>query len=139
MNKAIKKGYTLTCTSWENDGDNYRTKSMTVQNKDYAQAIKAMCESVFKSCNNGDGGIGNCNDECGNGTTTNIILDFVNKWPIVKEQMESDNPTDEEIVDFVMELNGELMGYSEWYYSRISESCIVTYSSTDIAVEEVKF
>jgi hypothetical protein len=27
----IKKGYTLTVTSWENDGDYYNTKSKTVE------------------------------------------------------------------------------------------------------------
>ena len=138
MNTAVEKGYTLKCTSWENDGDNYRTKSITVQDKEYAHAIKEMCDSVFKSCNNGDGGIGNCNDECGNSKTERIILDFVNKWPILKEHMKA-NPSDEDIIDFVMDLNYQLMGGTEWYYSRISESCVVTYSATDVLVEEVKF
>ena len=31
MKTVVKKGYTLEVTSWENDGDNYRTEFKTVQ------------------------------------------------------------------------------------------------------------
>ena len=33
----IKKGYTLTVTSWENDGDYYNTKSKTVETLEEAK------------------------------------------------------------------------------------------------------
>jgi hypothetical protein len=34
MKKIINKGYTLTVVSWENDADNYKTISKTVQTKE---------------------------------------------------------------------------------------------------------
>jgi hypothetical protein len=112
---------------------------MTVQDKDYAHALQQMCDTVFKSCNNGGNGIGNCNDESGNFQTRSTILDFVEQFPIIKEQCENSDPSDDNIIDVVMEINYELMGGSEYYYSRISESCVVTFSETDVEVDEVKF
>tara|TARA_Y100000588_G_scaffold170332_1_gene184136 strand:- start:7127 stop:7657 length:531 start_codon:yes stop_codon:yes gene_type:complete len=51
MNKVkfVSKGYTLEVVSWENDGDNYRTKHLTVETKDEALAVKHLCENLFQS------------------------------------------------------------------------------------------
>tara|TARA_E500000081_G_C6064130_1_gene319745 strand:- start:163 stop:693 length:531 start_codon:yes stop_codon:yes gene_type:complete len=76
--KVISKGYTVEVTSWENDGDNYKTKSVTYDTKEEALAVKALCLSVFNSCNNGDAGIGNmCEDE----DPTPIIVEYVVQHP----------------------------------------------------------
>ena len=76
--KVISKGYTVEVTSWENDGDNYKTKSATYDTKEEALAVKALCLSVFNSCNNGDAGIGNmCEDE----DPTPIIVEYVVQHP----------------------------------------------------------
>ena len=62
--KVINKGYTITVTSWENDGDYYQTNTMTVQTEEEARKIAKLCNELFISCNNGEGGIGNtCDDE----------------------------------------------------------------------------
>ena len=39
----------------------------------------------------------------------------------------------------VMGLNHDLMGVSEYYYSRAYESAVLTYSPDDIFLEEIKF
>ena len=40
MVKVVNKGYTLSVTSWENDGDNYKTESKTFDTKE--EAIKVV-------------------------------------------------------------------------------------------------
>ena len=37
--KIASKGYTLECVSWENDGDNYNTKTQIFSIYDYALFI----------------------------------------------------------------------------------------------------
>jgi hypothetical protein len=133
MKLVVKKGYTLTCTSWENDADNYRTKSITVQDKEEAKAIKELCDIIFKSENNGDGGIGNSfsleNDH------KEMIVEFMKERPALCDG----STDDDELFDKCMKYNYQLMGSSEDFDSRISESCVVTYSDKDIEVVEVNF
>jgi len=133
--KVINKGYTITVTSWENDGDNYRTKSMTVESKEMAKAISEMCNTVFLSSNNGEGGIGNLMYDQ-DVHAEEIIIPFMESHP---DLYNNENKTDEQLVEICMNINYELMGGSECYYSRICEKCIVTYSPEDINVEEVNF
>jgi len=80
--KVISKGYTVEVTSWENDGDNYKTKSATYDTKEEALAVKAMCLSLFNSCNNGDGGIGNM---CEGEDPTPIIVEYIVQHPEILE------------------------------------------------------
>lgn len=129
---VAKKGYTIEVTSWENDGDNYNTKRMTVDNKEYALAILDMCKTVFASCNNGKGGIGNMNGGESDGAP-DIIMNYLVNYPIIKK-----GRTDQdEIIDMVMDINYELMGSTEWYYSRVFEKGIIFYSPEDVEVEEI--
>lgn len=55
----IEKGYTLEIESWENDADNYQTHSKVFQDVEEIKLVLHMCENLFLSCNNGEGGIGN--------------------------------------------------------------------------------
>lgn len=132
--KIINKGYTIHVTSWENDGDNYETNTMTVATEEEAKMITKMCSTLFKSCNNGDGGIGNLmQDELVK--ASEIILDYVNSNPEILMGKKMD---DEEIVEFIMEkYNYPLMGGSEWYYSRVFESYEVTYSDQDVSTKVI--
>ena len=59
MPKVVNEGYILEIVSWENDADNYRTKSRMFNTKEEAIAVKKLCIVLFDSSNNGDGGIGN--------------------------------------------------------------------------------
>lgn len=133
---AVKKGYTIAVTSWENDGDNYRTKSITVDSKEKTEAIVKLCDTVFQSCHNYKGfkGIGNMMEDEGE-HAREIILPFMKANPVLC----NGETNDDVLVEICENLKDELMGGSEWYYSRVCEKVIVTYSDKDIEVEEVKF
>lgn len=132
--KVVNKGYTITVTSWENDGDNYKTKSITVESKDKAAAIAKMCRTLFKSHNNGEGGIGNMGED-ERRDAKKLIVPFMKDNPVLYDHK---TLKDDELVDICMDINTNLMGYSEYYYSRVCESVIITFSDKDIEVEEVK-
>ena len=123
MNKelVIEKGYTLTVTSWENDGDNYRTESMTVETLEEARKIHKICTELFKS---DEGGVGNSMD----GESEEAIEEYIENNPEL-------NLTEGEIRD----LSYDLMGSSEYYDYRVCESVSVTYSPEDIYLEKIEF
>ena len=123
--KVVEKGYTLTVVSWENDGDYYQTNTMTVQTEEEARKIAKLCNELFISCNNGEGGIGNtCDDEDeeANETIDNYI---------------ENNPELGLTRDEIIELDYELCGSSEYYIYRVCESVTVTYSPEDIYLEKI--
>lgn len=133
MKKVIKKGYTLEVTSWENDGDHYSTKAKTVETREEAERLFKICTELFKSCNNGEGGVGNSIDSEENQT----LFDYVEDNPeLFLELIEKD---EDEIVDYFQNLADELMGSSDFYGFRVCESCQLTYSPEDIYLEEVIF
>jgi len=144
MKKVINKGYTLTVTSWENDADNYNTKSVTVESKEKAKALYDLMQ-LCKSKNNQPKGVirlGNTGDSGFNKEQINLLYNFFKENPILLEEKLEDIEEDE-LKDYIQDLfyrveNG-LLGSSEWYACRVMESCIVTYSPEDIYTEEIKF
>lgn len=124
--KVVKKGYTITVTSWENDGDHTGTKTLTVQNKEYALAVLKICQDIFVSCSNG--GIGNTTNE----DFVDIILDYVKDKPILVNE---DNP--DAVIDIIMDLNFDIMGISEFYISRVFDNGYITYSDSDIFLTKI--
>lgn len=121
---VVKKGYTIEVTSWENDGDNYRTEFLTVQDEDEARKIVKLCKELFVSCNNGKGGVGNSMD----GEAREVVLDYIENNPEL-------NLTE----DIIRNYSYELMGGSEYYDYRVCERVGVTYSPNDIEVELMNF
>lgn len=85
LNKKLvaSKGYTLYVTSWENDGDNYKTNTLTVQDKEHAIIIVKMCKDLFKSFDEDEfTGIGNTiEDSFEEEMAKNIIIDYLIKNP----------------------------------------------------------
>lgn len=135
MKKILSKGYTIEVTSWENDGDNYNTLSITVDNRELAKAISEMCNTIFTSCNNKVcRGIGNCQNSR---EAEKIIIPFMKEHLILCG--DKINPTDKDLISVCREFNFDLMGSSEFYYSRVCESCTVMYSPEDIYAEEIIF
>ena len=124
MKKVINKGYTITVVSWENDGDNYNTKSKTVETKEEAAKINKICKELFVSCNNGEGGIGNSMDDEEKETLLNYI---------------DNNPSMTLTEGYINNLAYELMGRSEYYDYRVCESVTITYSLEDVYLEEITF
>lgn len=64
MKKIASKGFTVEAVSWENDGDNYQTRTMTVDSLEEAKAVKHMCDNLFQSRNSNTSckAIGNMTD-----------------------------------------------------------------------------
>lgn len=134
MIKVINKGYTLTVTSCENDGDDYKTKTKTVGSKEEAEKLFKVCSTLFKSCNNGEGGVGNAM----NGKENQTLIDYVENNPEMFPEL-TDVEDEDMIMDYFSDLAYGLMGSSEFYDFRICKSCLVTYSPEDIYLEEIKF
>ena len=142
--KVVSKGYTVTCESWENDGDNYNTKSVIVQSKKTAEALYQMCKILFQSENKRGQGIGNSSDV--DDSIKEKIRNFMKQYPYLlndEELMElaECEEDEEQELDFYESICNhwkyELLGGSEYYYCRVAETTTVTYSPEDIFVEQI--
>ena len=132
--KAIEKGYTLKVQSWENDGDNYRTKYLTVSTEKEAKVTVKMCKELLVS----NGGIGNLT-EYEDDKAQYLVDEWVKENPDIFIGFDDYEEWDSaETYDYIMEIKSDLVGYSEYYISRVVESVQVTYSPQDIYVEEIK-
>jgi hypothetical protein len=134
MKRIAERGYTIEVTSWEDDGDNYATKRIVVQDKEYAVAILQMCKDIFVSRKDGEGegGIGNMMDnEYEDGQE--VILEYVADKPIIKgNEIDLDS-----VITKVMIINYDLMGSCELYFSRVFERGCIYYSDKDIYLDEI--
>ena len=140
MKKAIEKGYTLTVKSWENDGDNYNTKTKTVQTLEEAKVWWDMMQ-LCKSKNNQPPNIillGNSYD----GFTSKqkeVAKNFIIKHHEILLPEDNIEEHDEDLADWFCDLASELLGSGDNYSCRVMEECIITYSLEDIYFEEIKF
>jgi hypothetical protein len=143
MNKklVVQKGYTLTVISWENDGDNYNTISKTVDSLGEAKVWYEMMQ-LCKSGNNQPSGIIKLGNSY-NGFSKQqkrVAIDFIkenHKILIPGDNIEDDDEND--LSELFCDLAGELLGYGENYACREMKECVITYSPTDIYLEEIKF
>jgi aromatic ring hydroxylase len=139
MNK-INKGYTLTVTSWENDGDNYRTKSKTVQTLEEAKVWNEMMQMCTSKNTSEEVKLGNTYDGYDE-KQEQLILDFIKKHHNTFNISQKDLEDLEDTYDFIelfSDLSCELLGGSEDYMCRVMESCIVTYSPVDVIPEIIE-
>lgn len=137
--KIISQGYTLSVTSWENDGDNYKTESITLEDKELAIAVAKMCKELFVSSNNGEGGIGNMMEE-DDKEAREVILPYMKAHTELYPKIRNNKKiSDDTLVDICMEYNSNLMGGSEYYYSRVFDSATLTYSPEDVYLETIEF
>lgn len=131
--KIISKGYILEVVSWENDGDYYRTKTITVKKKEKALALYTLCTTLFN--NNSSYGIGN-NCEISS-KDKERIKNFFSKNKQLFPKLDIEDT--EQLIDYCMDKAYDLMGSSEYYSIRVCESCTVFYSPEDIYLEEIIF
>jgi len=139
MIKAINKGYTLTVKSWENDGDNSRTESKTVATEKEAKVwweMMQLCKS--KNENRNVITLGNTYDGF-NKNQKEVAIDFIKEHHEVLLPDDDIEANEENLADWFCSLAGELLGYSENYTCRVMESCVITFSLTDIFVTEIKY
>ena len=106
----FEKGYTLEVESWENDGDNYRTKYYHVDTIEGVDAIIKICDNMFDMSYTPTHSISN-----------NIYNSFEDYEDIVKDFFEQnedvrkyfkldDNFSNEDVIFIIQELGYELMG-----------------------------
>lgn len=128
---AIKAGYRITVTSWENDADNYNTKSCDGLSEDQARFHVDLLKLIDGS-------------HCNNNTV------FGNMYEPDDEQLEAfeaaaakvlekHNQLDSkyDTLDIAMGIIGDYTGYGEGFYTRVAESIVVEYVPQEIIIEDV--
>lgn len=136
--KVLSKGYTITVVSWENDADNYNTKSIVVDTLEKAKAYYDLMQ-LCKSKNNQAPGIiklGNTHGEYSIDQEELIRTFLTENNILVNNNILEDN---EDFIDYFQELTYSLLGGSEDYMCRVMEVCTITYSPEDVYNEVIKF
>ncbi len=136
---SIKKGYTLTVKSWENDGDNSQTLSKTVDTIEEAKVwydMMKLCESQ----NNQPAGVVKLGNSYGGFSIKQqaVAIEFMETNFSILCPGEHFEEV-EDASDWFRDLAGELLGYGEDYDCRVMESCVVTYSPVDVIPEIINF
>ena len=128
----LPKGYTLSITSWENDGDYYATNDYTVDNKDIAKEILDLCNLCVSGSNN--------KTTVGNGYASSrqyLIVEFFKQHQLLSKYLEIDLNDKNSIMDAFYELTYDLFGSSEDYDCRVFSNAIVLYSPVDVFAEKI--
>lgn len=89
-----------------------------------------MFETLFKSENNGDNGIGNASE----GDDKKERIEKFRK----KTKYFKDHYTEEEFFDFITDESEDFMGWSEWYQYRVCESVTLYNVKEDVYLETIK-
>lgn len=135
MEKVINKGYTMKIVSWENDGDNYRTKFYSSDSKEVIDALCRICDLASRKITHTSQGIGN---EMDDGKVSRIAEEFF-ELPENKILLDPEfEYTEEDYYEHLTEYCYELFGGSEFYICRVCEEYTVTYSEEDIYVQLVE-
>ena len=128
MKKLLyKKGILLKVTSWENDRDHYNTKEVYVDSVEEGKALKHMLINLFKSRGQG----------LGNKTSSKDVDELIRNYYDASEYFQKEMDLGE-FTAFVKDNHGEYLGYSEFYYYRVCESCELYEIKEDVFVEEIK-
>lgn len=128
---TIKAGHRITVTSWENDADNYNTKTVDglddQETKFHVDLLKLVAGS-------------NCNDKTVFGNMyeprDSEIEEFEKAVNVVfdKHNKHSDK---HHAIDIAMDIIGDYTGYGEGFYTRVAESIVVEYVPQEIIIEDV--
>lgn len=133
----VNEGYTLSVVSWENDADNYKTKNKTVKSIEEAESLYKLMQ-LCKSKNSGNRtGLGNTTDDNFNERQIETIVNFFQENTILLK--DSNIKEENDYINLFYDLTYDTLGSSEYYLCRVMESCTVTYSPSDIYLEEIKF
>lgn len=140
MKKIVfKAGYTLEVESWENDGDNYRTKYCHVDTIEGVKATLEVCKNLFGMGESSPYDISNCgHNSCKDYTDT--VKEFFDEHKDIKKyfEIEGRELSDNDLVTIIQDLGYDLMGSSEYYDFRVCESISILYTPVDIMMEEIK-
>lgn len=137
-NTIIPAGYRITCVSWENDGDNYRTKFKEGLSISAAQLYVdlALLLTIRKGCD-----FGNMYEPSDDELEklADAVSEVLHKHGITDVQV-SDK---DEVTDYFFDVMYDFTGASEHYCTRVVESIKVEYiplpiELTDVTAEFIK-
>ena len=114
----VKKGYTLSVDSWENDGDHNSTSEKTYESKEKAIAVAKFLDDCINPISN---------DEDDHSEEVEEYL---------KEHGEELGISS---YSQAQDLAGDLLGWSEYYTFRVPNSITITYSVEDVYLETVEY
>ena len=117
----VSKGYTLTVSSWENDGDYSDTNEKTYENKEDAIAMARLLTNCIS-------GIANDDED-----HEEEILEYL------EEHAESLGIKKTDVEKVTCDLVPTLLGSSDYYTFRVPETVTISYSPENIYLETVNF
>jgi hypothetical protein len=148
MNKVVvqEAGYRISVTSWENDADNYNFKTITIESKEDASAITALCKLLRPSYVTGLPDYGNMYEPSELDLTEFEVA--VAAIPGIKECLHRIFPSLEQDIqdpeyggsymDCVMDVLYDLgLTGSEYYYTRVCEKVEVHYFEEPVYAADV--
>lgn len=135
--KVINKGYTITAKSWENDADNYQTKSITVETIQEAKAWKELLDLCYSENNQPKGVIKLGNSLGFSKEQKEIAKNFIieNKH-LLFDNDETFEDDDDYYYGFI-DLAASILGGSQHYLCRVTDSYEITYSPEDIYLHKI--
>jgi len=124
----LKKGYTIKVVSWEDDGDNYKTQEVNTQSIEDLKYFIDICDF----CSETDNGTSIANEYSysPNDKQREAIINLLNKHNITIDK-------DYEDLDVFFAQAQALLGYSEYYLTRVCDSYTVVHSDVDIYAKKV--
>jgi hypothetical protein len=141
----LNRGYHITVTSWENDADNYNTKTLVAQDREEVGILVALFE-LLGSRNRNDDAFGNMYEpsEAERQNFANAVaaipgmIAYLEKnFAWLKEAME-DPECGAGHMDAVMDILYDVgLSGSEYYYTRVCEKITVFYVEHDVYAERI--
>lgn len=129
---VIKPGYRITCTSWENDADNYNTKTVDGLSEDTVRFHVDLLKLIAGS---------NCNDKTVFGNMYEPRNEAIKAFEAaVLEVLRKHDKLDLEYdtLDTAMSIIGDYTGYGDdGFFTRVVESLEVEYIPQEIIIEDV--
>lgn len=123
MNTIIPAGYRITCTSWENDGDNYNTKTVEGLTREHVHLYTDLLKLLSRRHKDGDHGnlYEPSESECQSlADDVKVVLAKHKGNDVVPTDIDFDNVDD--VVDFFCDTVYGFTGSSEHYLTRVVES-----------------
>jgi hypothetical protein len=141
----LARGYHITVTSWENDGDNYNTKTIVVPEREEVDILVSLFKLLGQETSN-DKDFGNMYepDKSERKAFAKAVLalpgmiDYLKKSFTWAEGLLEDSGYEDSILDAVLDILYDVgLTGSEYYYTRVCDKLTVFYVEQDVYAERV--
>jgi hypothetical protein len=126
---------TIKVVSSESGGEREEIKTDFDTKQEAENAIK-MCKELF--IHHTKGGVGDLTHEYDSEQGDRIILEYLKKNSDIKFFEDQKDLDDYELVQYTLEIMEDLMGYSDYHYSRVAESVEMLETWDDIFEKQAK-